>query len=680
MGTAKQIIPQNAVTVLSNLKLDDYALANQPPYRDEFSKAEPCSKTTANITSNIASDIDIEPPSVKAKRKARPVNLETVDEELAEKIEKLRSSAHALVSFTQSLSEKNTLKRPEMTQPSDEKVSDNEELEERYDFAGHQTGFDDLHGKSMIDTLFDFTLQVFKQPEVFSKRYANFARELMQIVQKKSDLQPERGDRRFRDAVWNENPVYRIVLQTYLSWSKEMNGMVDELAFDDENDNKRAQFILKQVSAAIAPSNSPLNPVAVKRAYQTGGQSVLAGLNNLVKDIKTNGGMPRQVSDTAYKVGEDLGVSSGEVIYRSRIFEIIQYGSNGQSHVHKRPILIIPPQINKFYIFDLTPKNSLVKQLIDSGLQTFIVSWKNPTEANANWSMDTYVEELDKGVQAILDISGSEDISLASACAGGITAMSLQAYYTGRNKKIIHNHTLLVTALNAEGHPTLDLFMNKNSVKHALERTQDKGVMNGKELAHVFAWLRPTDLVWNYWVNNNLLGKEPPTMDVLFWDNDSTRLPAALHHDFMDILVNNKFSPNKSHKICGEDVDLSKFDSDFYFLAGDEDYLMPWKGCYQNLKQLPNARCEFVLSNSGHIQSVLRPPGIGNTFYYTNDKHVTDADDWLAAAEKQKGSWWTHWCEWLTERSGEKRVAPAHFGSENYPPICASPGIYVFEK
>lgn len=544
--------------------------------------------------------------------------------------------------------------------------------------------FSHLSGKRVMDTVFDFALQIFKQPEVFVHRYTEFAGELLKIVNARSDLSPERGDRRFRDAVWKDNVIYRMVLQTYLAWSREMNQLVSDLAFSSEQDQRRVRFLLEQLDAALSPSNSPLNPAAVKRAYQTGGQSVLTGLQNLLKDIKTNGGMPRQVEPDACEVGNNLANSPGAVVYRNPVYEIIQYAATAKQAVHKTPVLIVPPQINRFYIFDLSPRNSIVKHLLDRGLQVFIVSWRNPTSVHSHWGLETYVTELDKGVDAVRRITQSDEISLVSACAGGITSMSLQAWYAARNKKVIRNHSLLVTALSAEGHPTLDLFLNKTVVKQILSRSKTRGVMDGKELARVFAWMRPKDLVWSYWVNNNLLGKEPPTMDVLFWDNDSTRLPAALHRDFVNVLLNNRFAPGKGFVIDGTRVDLSKMDGDFYFLAGDEDYLMPWKSCYRNLAMMPGAHCEFVLSNSGHIQSVLRPPGIANTRYHTNS-HTNDdvtlaPDAWLEQSETHQGSWWQHWSDWLTRRSGDLKPPPAEPGNREYPPLCASPGTYVFEK
>lgn len=589
------------------------------------------------------------------------------DEELLAKMQKVRQSAQALRDYSRSLA----------TRPG-RSGSKTEHASSTVPNRKEKTEFSRLHGKGVVDTVFDFSFQVLKQPRTFARHYASFAGELWRIVQANSELKPQRGDRRFRDAVWQDNAIYRAVLQAYLAWDGEVKGLIQDLEYDDDRDRARAEFIFNQISAAMAPSNSPLNPVAVKRAYQTGGKSVLASLQNLANDIKTNHGMPRQITDDAYEVGKDLGISPGAVVYRNKLFELIQYGSAEQSLVHKRPILIVPPQINKFYVFDLSPKNSLVNHLLNNGLQVFMISWKNPTKADASTGLDSYLEELDKGVQAILEITGSKDLNLASACAGGITAVSLQAFYASQGKNVIHNHSLLVTALDVEDHPTLDLFLDKRTVASSLARSRRRGVMEGKELAHVFAWLRPTDLVWSYWVNNNLLGKEPPNMDVLYWDNDSTRLPAALHQDFMDIFVNDRFAKN-TLSVAGQLLDLASIKGEFYFLAGDEDYLMPWKSCYQNANLFSSADSRFVLSNSGHIQSVLRPPGIGSSVYFTNDQPADCADSWLAAAEKHKGSWWEHWAEWLGARSEGLKEAPRHLGNDFYRPICPSPGTFVLE-
>ncbi len=645
------------------------------PFNGDTPNTAPIANPTVNeevpnkkITSTSHNDVPTETGADNAHC-SPPASASEEDLELVgKKLDQLKSTVDRLRQSLESLTSGEKITEAEASSAPKEKE---EEVE-----------YSQLSGRGVFEFVCDFTLQVFKQPDVFVRHYTHFAKELLNIVQNKSVLAPERGDRRFRDGVWQENVVYRMVLQSYLAWSDELHGLVEDLKFSDEGDEKRASFLVNQLVDAISPSNSLLNPVAVKRAYQTGGQSVLQGLRNLLQDVKSNSGMPRQVNENAYEVGKDLACSPGAVVYRSPLFELIQYNSENSSSVYQRPVLIVPPQINRFYIFDLAEKNSLIKHLLASGMQVFVVSWKNPGPTHSHWGLDTYIKELDKGIDAVCEVTHHPDISLVSACAGGITSVAMQAYQKAIGKTTVHNHTVLVTALSAAGHPTLDLFVNRNAVKNALARTQQKGVMEGKDLAHIFAWLRPKDLVWSYWVNNNLLGKEPPTMDVLFWDNDSTRLPANLHRDFINVLLNDRFASGNAFNVDGIDIDISQLEGDFYILAGDEDYLMPWKNCYRNMQLLPKANCEFVLSDSGHIQSVLRPPGIGNTRYYTSntEAQALSPSEWLAESKEHRGSWWGHWAEWLQVRAGETKLPPTQLGCEQHPPLCQSPGTYVFEN
>jgi polyhydroxyalkanoate synthase len=256
--------------------------------------------------------------------------------------------------------------------------------------------------------------------------------------------------------------------------------------------------------------------------------------------------------------------------------------------------------------------------------------------------------------------------------------MALLGYLAAIDKPLVHSHSLFVTALQADDNSALGLFATREAVELSRRHAKARGYMDGKELSHIFAWLRPTDLVWNYWINNYLLGKEPPSMDVLYWDNDSTRLPAGLHSDFLDIFVEDQFSQPGKLIVKGQPIDIQQIGMDFYCVGGDEDYLMPWKNCFDLPRSLNN-HSTFVLSTSGHIQSILRPPGIANTAYYTNPDSKLDADSWLASAQKNKGSWWEHWGEWLTEREGSKKVATSKLGSEQHPALCPSPGQYVNE-
>lgn len=535
-----------------------------------------------------------------------------------------------------------------------------------------------LPGKSLIESASKLLFQSIKQPDVFASHYKNFAKEMLSIVQAKSTLEPPRSDKRFRDAVWRDNVFYRSLLQTYLAWDKEVSGWVDDLDMEDA-DHRRSRFLYEQVSAMLAPNNSPINPVAVKRAYQTGGKSVLTGLTHMLEDLHTNHGMPSQIRSDAFTVGEDLAVSAGAVIHRTEVLEIIQYQMDDRPSIDLRPVLIVPPQLNKFYVFDLTPKNSLVRHLQSQGIQPFIVSWRNPSKHNSEWNLDRYVSELEASIEVVCEITGSDQINLSSACAGGITSMALLGYLEAANKPLVHSHSMFVTALQADDSSSLGLFATREAVELSRKFASRNGYMDGKTLSHIFNWLRPTDLVWNYWINNYLLGKEPPSMDVLYWDNDSTRLPAGLHSDFLDIVVDDAFSAPGQLVVKGYPIDIKQLKMDFYCVGGDEDYLMPWKKCFE-VPHMLDTKCTFVLSTSGHIQSILRPPGIANTAYYTNEKKASTADDWLQSATKCSGSWWEHWCDWLHDHSGAERSAPKRLGSDLHPPLSPAPGLYVNEK
>ena len=538
-----------------------------------------------------------------------------------------------------------------------------------------------LPGKSLLESAGKFFMQTLKQPEVFAHHYTNFAKEVVNIVQAKSSVEPERKDKRFRDAVWKDNIFYKSVMQTYLAWDREVHGWVNDLNLEDA-DRRRSEFLYEQVSALLSPANSPLNPVAVKRAYQTGGKSVVTGLKHMLEDLHTNHGMPSQIRSDAYTVGKDLAYSAGAVVHRTEVLELLQYQMDDGQTVDQRPVLIVPPQLNKFYVFDLTPKNSVVKYLQSQGIQPFVISWRNPSRHNAGWNLDRYVTELEQAIEVMCEITGSDQINLTSACAGGITSMALLGYLQAANKPLVHSHSLFVTALQADDSSSLGLFATREAVELSRKFARRQGYMDGKSLSHIFNWLRPTDLVWNFWINNYLLGKEPPSMDVLYWDNDSTRLPAGLHSDFLDIFIDDAFAQPGKLTVKGHAIDLRQLTMDFYCVGGDEDYLMPWKKCFE-VPDLVSSDCTFVLSTSGHIQSILRPPGIANTAYYTSDQAPTEvesADQWLSAAQKNDGSWWGHWSQWLHQHSDYQRVASSKVGSDQHPPLSPAPGLYVNEK
>ncbi|NIB39648.1 class II poly(R)-hydroxyalkanoic acid synthase [Pseudomaricurvus alkylphenolicus] len=621
------------------------------------------------------------------------ISLDCPDDELLSSLERVQSSAQKLNRFVNAFRKSRyetakassgdatkTTTRTTSTASLKTQASSDVQVAKAEASAGSNVSKSDkkLPGKGVLESFGLFFRQTSRQPEVFVDHCSSFVKEVARIATNKSDIEPERGDKRFRDAVWRENFLYRKTLQTYLAWDREVSGWVDDLDLDDA-DHRRTHFLYQQVSALISPTNSPMNPVAVKRAFQTGGKSYVDGVSNLLQDWRTNHGMPTQIKSDAFEVGRNLANSAGAVVHRSDVLELIQYRMEEGQTVQKRPVLIVPPQVNKFYVFDLTPKNSLVHYLKTQGIQPFVISWRNPNAHCADWGLDRYVTELEKAIEVMCEITGNDSINLASACAGGITSMALLGYLAAVDKPLVHSHSMFVTALQTDDTSALGLFATREAVELSRKRSQAQGFMNGKELSHIFAWLRPTDLVWNYWVNNYLLGKEPPSMDILYWDNDSTRLPAGLHSDFLDILIDDAFAEPGRLVVKGQPVDIRRISMDFYCVGGDEDYLMPWKKCYE-VPDLLNTDCTFVLSTSGHIQSILRPPGIANTFYYTNDSRPANADQWRADAQRHSGSWWEHWQQWLVEHSDEEQVAPERLGSYRYPPLCQAPGLYVNER
>jgi polyhydroxyalkanoate synthase len=360
--------------------------------------------------------------------------------------------------------------------------------------------------------------------------------------------------------------------------------------------------------------------------------------------------------------------------------ELIQYRPIGHE-VHARPLLIAPPQINKFYVFDLVPEKSIVQLALKGQLQTFAISWKNPTPAESHFGLDTYVAAMEKAVDVMRDITGSADINIWGSCSGGITTSALLANLAARGEPKVHSATVAVCVLDmaVAQNTTAGMFVTPESIVAAKSASQLAGVVEGQELARMFAWMRPNDLIWNYWVNNYLLGNAPPAFDVLYWNNDTTRLPARLHADFLDLIGANPYVNAGRLAVRGTPLDMRRVDMDSYVVAGVTDHITPWQGCY-NTAKLYGERSTFVLANSGHIQSLLNPPGNPKAFFWTGAARAAGPEAWMERAAKHDGSWWPHWLVWIKARSGGMTPAPAMLGSEENPPQGAAPGQYVMEK
>ncbi|VVQ09219.1 Poly(3-hydroxyalkanoate) polymerase subunit PhaC [Pseudomonas fluorescens] len=534
-----------------------------------------------------------------------------------------------------------------------------------------------LRGKDLLASARMVLKQAIRQPIHSVKHVTHFGLELKNVLFGKSELQPAGDDRRFADPAWSQNPLYKRYLQTYLAWRKELHAWIDDSSLSPK-DIARGHFVINLMTEAMAPTNTAANPAAVKRFFETGGKSLLDGLSHLAKDLVHNGGMPSQVNMGAFEVGKSLGVTEGAVVFRNDVLELIQYKPITEQ-VHERPLLVVPPQINKFYVFDLSPDKSLARFCLRNNVQTFIVSWRNPTKAQREWGLSTYIDALKEAVDVVTAITGSKDVNMLGACSGGITCTALLGHYAAIGEKKVNALTLLVSVLDTTLDSDVALFVDEQTLETAKRHSYQAGVLEGKDMAKVFAWMRPNDLIWNYWVNNYLLGNEPPVFDILFWNNDTTRLPAAFHGDLIEMFKNNPLIRPNALEVCGTPIDLKQVTADIFSLAGTNDHITPWKSCYKSA-QLFGGKVEFVLSSSGHIQSILNPPGNPKSRYMTGEEMAANADEWQENSTKHTDSWWLHWQTWQAERSGNLKKAPLKLGNKAYPAGEASPGTYVHER
>ena len=516
------------------------------------------------------------------------------------------------------------------------------------------------------------------EPKVATEQWLSFLGELGSIVAGKSERAPQAGDRRFSDATWKESALHSGMLKAYLAWGDAVSGFVDKTSLSDI-DKARAHLVTEILIDAVAPTNAMLtNPAAIRKLVDSGGRSLWHGLKNYFDDLTRNGGMPSMVDQNAFKVGENLATTPGAVIFRNELLELIQYTPTTPK-VWKRPLVITPPQINKYYALDLSPDKSMVRFLLESGIQVFCVSWRNPTAANRDWGLDSYVAALDEAIDVVRAITGSDDISMMGSCSGGITSTAYFATLGSAGEKI-RNMVLAVCLLdpNTADESAFGCLMTPETMRAAKEASRLRGLVDGHELARMFAWMRPNDLIWNYWVNNYLLGNQPPAFDILYWNADTTRLPARLHGDYLDLYFTNPFVNAGKLALNDKTIDMSKVKADCYVVAGVTDHITPWKGVHRTA-QIMGADTTFVLSNSGHLQSLLNPPANPKASFMIGAVNPAGPDAFLAVSEKRKGSWWLDWRDWLHVRSGEEVDAPASLGSARHPILAPAPGTYVFE-
>jgi polyhydroxyalkanoate synthase len=452
-----------------------------------------------------------------------------------------------------------------------------------------------------------------------------------------------------------------------------------ESAEVDWHTAERARFAAAVLTSALSPTNTLLgNPAALKRAFETGGTSLVRGAQHMLHDLRHNGGMPSQVDVRPFKLGENIAATPGAVVYRDEVFELLQYApATGQ--VRERPIVVIPPQINKYYFLDLAPGRSFVEYAVSRGVQTFMISWRNPGPEHGDWDLDTYVTRCLQAVDVARDITGSDDVNTMGFCAGGITQAAMLSHLAAIGDDRVNAAAFSVTLLDFSVPAMIGMWQSQRLLSDVSERSRKQGVLDGSQLARAFSWLRPNDLVFNYVVNNYLLGNDPPAFDILAWNADCTNLPGALHVDFLGIFGENNLCRPGSLDVLGTPADLSKITLDTFATGALTDHITPWKGCYQTTQHLGGRR-EFVLSSSGHIQSLVNPPGNPKMYYFTGPEPGPDPEAWREQATKHTGSWWERWAEWILERSGDEREAPEALGSSAFPVVDQAPGRYVHDR
>jgi len=504
--------------------------------------------------------------------------------------------------------------------------------------------------------------------------------ELARVVRGTSSASPAPGDRRFDDPTWRDSALYRRMMQGHLALARENHRLAGELGLSPR-DEARAKMMLGMAADALAPTNTLLgNPAALKRTLESGGRNLIAGAAQLIEDWRHNGGLPASVDASTFKVGENLAATPGDVVYRNEQLELIQYRPQTPT-VHGTPLFIVPPQINKYYVWDLAPGRSLIEFLVRQGFRVLVVSWFDPTAAQAGWGLETYVLALEDAMRVAREITRSPQLHLLGACSGGITSAALLAYLAAKGSDWARSLTLLVAMLDTDGiaDSALGLFAHLETLDLARTLSGARGVLEGKQLAKVFAWLRPNDLIFNYWVNNYLMGHKPPAFDVLYWNSDTTRLPARLHADFIALLESNALSQPGGVTIGGRSLSLGDIHCDSYIVAGRTDHITPWEGCYRT-RELLGGHGEFVLSSSGHVQTIVNPPGNKKGSFLSNAGRHDSPDSFEQGAVTNEGTWWPHLAQWLAARSDADKRAPRQPGSRRHPSLGAAPGSYVMAR
>ena len=488
-------------------------------------------------------------------------------------------------------------------------------------------------------------------------------------------------DRRFSGEAWAANPVAAFNAATYLLNARTLMGLADAVDADDKT-RTRVRFAIEQWVAAAAPSNFlAFNAEAQKKAVDTQGESISKGIQNLVHDMQQ--GHVSMTDESLFEVGKNVATTEGAVVFENEFFQLIEYKPL-TAKVYEKPFLLVPPCINKFYILDLQPANSLIRYAVSQGHRTFVVSWRNPDESMAHKTWDDYIEHAAiEAINTVQAITGAPKINALGFCVGGTILSTALAVLAARGDKPVASATFLTTLINFTDTGILDVFIDDNFVKFREQQMGQGGLLKGQDLASTFSFLRPNELVWNYVVGNYLKGETPPPFDLLYWNSDSTNLPGPFYAWYLrnTYLENNLVKPRKV-TVCGEAIDLGKVDMPVYIYGSREDHIVPIGGSYASTQVLPGKK-RFVMGASGHIAGVINPPAANKRSHWLREgtQFPADVNDWIANAKEVPGSWWTDWSDWLKTHAGKQIAAPKAYGKGvKFKAIEAAPGRYVKAK
>jgi polyhydroxyalkanoate synthase len=516
-----------------------------------------------------------------------------------------------------------------------------------------------------------------RRPDRAARRAAHLGTELARVAGGRSELRPGKRDRRFADPAWESSWLFRRLLQTHLAVSETVDGLITD-ADPGWRAERQARFASSNVLDALAPTNFPwTNPAVIKASVDEGGMNLVRGARHFARDFPH---LPSTVDTSKFSVGENLALTPGAVVLRTDVFELIHYAPQ-TPEVRTVPLLLVPPTINRYYVLDLAPGRSMVEWLVQQGQQVFVMSWRNPDAAQGHFDLDTYADAVLEARDAVASITRSRTVHLNGACSGGLISAGVLGHLAaeGRLGKVA-SVTLLVAALDNERAGTPSALVNREVAAAAVAESARRGYLDGQALEGVFTWLRPNDLVWNYVVSNYLLGKRPPAFDVLFWNQDTVRLAAGLHRDFIRMGLENSLAHPGALEVLGSQVDLGAVDLDSYIVAGSTDHIIPWENAYRST-QLLGGTPRFVLSTSGHIQALVNPPGRAGTqsrsSYRVADLYPGSPEAWAEKTATLPGSWWSDYDQWLADRSGELKPASKRLGNARFKAQAKAPGTYV---